>query len=386
MRQAPKPAKAGLNQNHTSIMNHLFNSDPYGEVICRWFTQHSPASISRSKECTLEILSSLLIGTKENRYGPIPVPEHLVVIRETIRKSIAMNLPIPILVPWGGIKGNMEDQTLDIAEVSAIFQLLHLDKTIREIYEPGLLINVRIEDLGAEWLYRELSVSRKIINYSLSMERLIDKIKGETAITGISESTLMLPGDYFSSSMVYSNLLFDMINQQIEKPERDVNDIDAYCTLVEMGWKGTVPIIQREYYISRYRNLYPDKTEKDYIRMLADYLGGAKARYDLNGRAEPTSEVGSYIQITFVPPVPGAPSSIFNNTLYWRSVPMSQSRSHIAPWRAKGYLKIGEETVKGKITNFGDPVLQELVPSTTTIRTGNSQQDFVKISTDYVIE
>jgi hypothetical protein len=116
--------------------------------------------------------------------------------------------------------------------------------------------------------------------------------------------------------------------------------------------------------------------------MISDYFAGAKVRYDLNGRAQPVTPVGSFIQVTFIPTVPGAPVSLFNNALYWRTVPASQGRTHIPPWRAKGYFKIGTE-VLGKITSFNDPLVKELIPSTTIIQNGI---DKLEITTDYILE
>jgi len=99
---------------------------------------------------------------------------------------------------------------------------------------------------------------------------------------------------------------------------------------------------------------------EDYIIMAADYLGGAKARYDLNGRAEPHTPVGSFISISFIPPIPGSPVSMFNNVLYYRTVPANQGRTHIAPWRAKGYLEIDvDNSVKAKVTSWSNTEIIE---------------------------
>ena len=120
--------------------------------------------------------------------------------------------------------------------------------------------------------------------------------------------------------------------------------------------------------------------------MAADYLGGAKARYVLNGRAAPTSciEGDPYIGISFVPPIPGAPVSLFSNTLYYRTVPMKDGRTHIAPWRAKGYLEIGDgDEVKVKVTSWRYEVVADLSPAKVEL---SDRGEVITIDTDYLLK
>ena len=367
-------------------MNKIINNDPYGQVICRWFNQSFPKLAPISKQSTLEIISSLMIGTKENRLGPIPPPEHLVVIRETIRKSIELGLPIPVLVPWGGRKTN-PNLSVDMAEVSALMQLITLDDAVRQYHAPGLLINIRVEDLGADWLYTDTYLDYMegafgVEKYCYDFTSLTEVLCADKNIKAISENDLMPARAYYDLSLSYTELIYDTLSILNSQKGVDIESIKSYQQLVNLGWKGTFPEEQQEYYYSRYRALYPGKSEDSYRKMLAKYLGGAKARYDLNGRGEPKTD-GTFIQITFVPPVPGAPTGMFNNTLYWRTCPASQSRTHIAPWRAKGYLKISDDEVQVKIANFGEEIISELYSSETTIQ--RSPVESVVIKTDYLL-
>jgi hypothetical protein len=160
-----------------------------------------------------------------------------------------------------------------------------------------------------------------------------------------------------------------------------VETLKEFKQLKDVGWKGSIPVEQREYYFNRYKALYPGQGDEVYIQMIADYFAGSKVRYDLNGTATPNTPVGSIIKISFVPPIPGAPTSMFNNTLYWRTVPASQGRTHIAPWRARGFFKIGTDVVT-KITSFNDPIVSELIPSVTILEDGDTK---LTISTDYLL-
>lgn len=318
----------------------------YGEIISRFIQGGFPKTATCSAGQILDMVTDLLVGTKEYRQGPKPSIESLYTIRQTLLKAIERGVSIPVVVPWGGRK---MDKTLglDIAEVSALKQLVQVDTAIRKVYAPGLQIRIRIEDLNAQWLYKEAT---GIKGYSYDLKTLIDLVKGETQMIGVLETEMMNYGEYMQLSAQYSDLLRTVIKIQIMSPKADIKEISAFRELLSKGWKGEIPPEQREYYMKRYRKLYPDEGEDAHIAKLADYFGGSKARYDLNGLGAPRLEDGSYLQINFATPVPGAPRDMFSNTLYYRTIPESFGRSHIAPWRGKGYIEILDDNPIPKIT------------------------------------
>lgn len=353
----------------------LLNEDPYSEIICKYFAQTFPTIITPSSKQLLDILTTIIVGDKNTRLGPIPSPEELVEIRKVISICIEKDSPIPILVAWGGVK-TQRDALVDVAELSALNQLLKLDDCVRKYHTSGILVNIRIEDLGADWIYRdEEDISDKIIQYSSSFYDLVYMINGNHNIRPIKESHLMDKGEYFDKSQSISNRLNYLINKKLAGG-------DIIAQLTDLGWKGDLPIEQVNHYISRYEILYPNKSKFDYIIMAADYLGGAKVRYDLNGRANPGSK---FIGISFISPIPGAPSSMFNTTLYYRTVPMNQGRTHIAPWRAKGYLEINSDnSVKVKVTSWNNKeILDTLHPVKLELKDNINKK--VLIDADYLI-
>lgn len=317
----------------------------YADPICQYIQSSFPKIATISESSLLDILTKVIVGTKNVRYGPIPKPEGLVAIRNVIRESIENDSPITLLVPWGGRKMD-KHLSLDVAEVSALKQLINLDTFVKRFFKPGIHAYVRIEDINAEWLYKE---TEGIEQYSQGMEDLIHILRGDALITPVRESAMMDRDDYVKVASRYSQLLFDVIIAQERMPSLELSDIPAYKELVENGWKGTIPKEQRAYYLDRYKRLYPNVDEEERTRMLAEYFGGSKARYDLNGRGIPQGKDGSFVQLNFAHPVPGAPASIFNNTVYYRTVPESAGRTHAAPWRAKGYLQIIDNEVVPKI-------------------------------------
>jgi hypothetical protein len=362
----------------------LLNEDPYGSLICKYFAQTFPKVIVPNSKQLLDILTTILVGSKNVRYGPTPDVENLVEIRKVISRCIQNNEKIPVLVAWGGVK-TQRDAAIDIAEVSAISQLIRLDDAIKQYYPKGLKIRIRIEDTGAEWIYREENISNSIRSYSESFSKLVRVLSGQDYdILAIKESSLMDLNTYFATSDTYANILERVITAQIISPEVDIHELEAFKYLKNMGWKGDIPEEQRDYYLERYASLYPDMPKHAHIRMLADYLGGAKARYELNGRANPSEE--QFLNISFIPPIPGAPNSMFSTNLYYRTVPMTDGRTHIAPWRAKGYLEIANSNdIKAKITSWGNTsTIGDLIPLTVNIENKEIGEG-VLVSADYFL-
>lgn len=367
----------------------LLNEDPYGEIICKYFaTSFSKVFTPNSKQL-LDILTTILIGDKNTRLGPVPAPEETVEIRKVISYSIENNMPIPILVAWGGVK-TVRDANIDMAEIAAIQQLVKLDEAVKTFYPMGTRINVRIEDLGADWIYRgEENISTHIENYSNALNILADMLTGESNISFIRESLLMDEEIYFAKSKDLSEIIEKIVSRQVldgnnQNIPSTLQVIKAKENLKLMGWQGDLPAEQIDHYIGRYKILYPNKQMSEYITMAADYLAGAKVRYDLNGRANPTLN-RSFINISFIPPIPGAPASMFNTTLYYRTIPMNQGRTHIAPWRAKGYLEIdSQNNAKVKLTSWSNhEVIDALQPVKVEISNGNANT--IVVDTDYFV-
>lgn len=362
---------------------NCISDSPYAHIITRYFEEqfHKVSTIGKSN--LLDVLSDIIIGSKELRYGPIGSPEVVVNIRKVIKDAVEKNLPIPMLVPWGGRKA-IAGQLLDVAEVSGLRQLVHIDETIKKFFPKGLQISMRVEDINAQWLYREEADVRHNTNvYSDGMEDLIEIVRGDANLVIFKESAHMSGKEYFEKSTQLSEIIFDYLLFSDQYPGQ-IAESQQYKALLATGWKGMINTEQRNYYRSRYLSLYPGVTMFKASQMLADYLAGSKARYELNAKGTPISEVTGFIQANFAHQVPGAPPRLFDSTVYYRTVPQSHGRTHIAPWRAKGYLKIegkGNEATT-KVVSWNDPILQELISHKVEIE-GKGKK--VEIQTDYLV-
>lgn len=355
------------------------NSDPYEPIIQRFFQSEFPTAASVSKEDQLEILTAILVGSNNTRFGPRPNPESLVAMREVIRHAIECKDPIPVLVPWGGRK-TILGQGVDVAEAVALKQLSCLQNSITKIYPPGMEVRIRIEDTGALYLYQRdgLTGDFEVEVYSHNFQKLIN-VLNLGFINPVRESTLMNKEEYFK---IANHICEPMYNYLAETDAFGLNaDSVHYKRLLACGWKGEIPMAQRDFYRNQYAKHDPDLKPAAATQMLAQYFAGSLTRYILKGTVARAGWNDQYIQLSFVPPVPGAPVSLTSRNIYYRTIPEKLSRNHMPAWRSQGYFRIKEDSVNPKLASFHEKI--ELNIHTTTLtRAGES----VTIRTDYILE
>jgi hypothetical protein len=359
--------------------------EPYGDLLERYFQERFPKVASIKKSNLLEILTDIFVGSKNIRYGPSPKPERLVAIRRVISEAIHNNVPIPILVPWGGTKPVL-GELLDVADISGLFQLVHLDQQVRRFYSWGTTMNVRIEDAGAMWLYHDQEnnwdvLAKYIENYSNSFVDAIKIVRGDSVIHPMKEGNLLEIGEAMKMSNEFSEIIFNYLVYSNSFP-KDSKSSPAYKSLLEIGWKGEIPFDQRDYYISLYKRLDPNQKEDHYYKMLSDYLAWSLARYKLHATAEPETDFG-YLKLSFTPPIPGVPNGLFDTTLYYRTVSADETRNHIAPWRAKGYIDFMMNKGTTKIASWNDgSLINSLFKSTVELHDGDTK---IEVRADYTV-
>lgn len=372
----------------------ILGDTPYADIICKSMYKSFPQFIS-SKQTLLEVISDIFIGTKDNRFGPVPSPEFQVTMREAIKQAIDKNEPIPVLVPWGSIKAKFEE-LLDIAELSAIGQLNQLNSMVKQVYPLGLDVVVRIEDTSGFSLFQLEDKDDMVMigteAYSKSLEDVItivaesvDNGKSSHIFRGIRESSMKNAKAFSHTADAYASIMLEYLHdshQLIHVSPSKVVDLLSYKALVQLGWRGTVSPEQRDYYLNSYKKNYQDWDNDRLMKRLALYLGGSLARHklDMTGKQ---SYWDKFIQLAFVPPIQGLPEGYNRNYIYYRTVPLSNARTHMPPWRAKGYLCITRDNVSNKLVSFNDPLVNELEKGQVKLEGANKN---VVIQTDYLIK
>lgn len=361
-------------------INHV-GDNPYAEIISRYYLQSFPEIVNFSNKDLLEILTDIIVGTKEIRYTARPGVESLFQIRKVIKDSLDKREAIPILMPWGGRKLD-PDTTIDVAEIAGLQRLVNLNNSVKRFYDRGLNISVRVEDTGAKWLYRNQNhVGQDVERYTSDFLKLVDIIAH--GIHAVPESSVMNHDEYFNlskeiSKYMYNYLVYSDVHPLLSSTSKEFQAIKNF------GWTGIIPKEQRDYYRQRYHTNYPGISNEKATEYLADYLAGSLARYKLNGRLEPMSTVKGYLQATFAHPIPSAPESMFSTTLYYRTIDASNGRTHVSPWRGKGYLKISDSSSKAipKVVSFHDDIVNHLIPHTFSLENDTVS---VEIKSDYLI-
>jgi hypothetical protein len=304
-----------------------------------------------------------------------------VAIRAVIRRAMDNGLPIPILGIWGGRKTNPAF-SIDIAEVSAVRMLTCLNERVSRFYPQGVHVRIRIEDLGAHYLFAdEGATSREAtIRYTDDFMRFI-RILDLGYLDAIPESTLADEAEYFSISeaMVPTVLAYMLDTEQLG---HDDPELASRKALAAIGWQGGIPFAQRDYYHRLYTHLYPHDDHAQRIARMARYFAGALARYKLKMLGDLPEWNGEYLKFSLVPPVPGAPEGMVSRNLYSRTVPLAGSKNHIAPWRAKGYLKMVGAVARPAVTGWRDELLHDLLPGRVNFCRGGER---VTVDSDYLI-
>lgn len=367
----------------------LIGDNPYADLICKHMYRQFP-QVMHNNKAMLEVLSDIFIGTKDSRYGPVPSPEFQVTMRAAIKRAIDLGVPIPVLVPWGSIKSTFVDN-IDTAELSAISQLNQLKSMVEQVYPVGLDIVVRIEDTSGLSLF-QLEGNQETIRmgselYSKSMQDMITIVGSDYKFRGIRESEMGNAASFEEEASVaaymINNYLQDSKNLIHILPPNKVVELASYVKLKEVGWKGIISPEQREYYLNSYKKNYQDWNEDRLLQRLSLYFGGSLARHNLKMTGKQDYWDNQFIQLAFVPPIAGLPEGYNKNYLYYRTVPNSQCRSHMPPWRAKGYLKITRESISNKIVSWHDPIVEQL--ETAQIKLEDNSKSVV-IQTDYLAE
>jgi hypothetical protein len=344
------------------------DENPYQDLIVKYFNQEFPQISKMNHNDKVDIICDIMIGTKEVRYGSLPNPESLVTIRKTIREAVLGDFPIPVLVPWGSMKGDYSGN-VDIAEVSAINRLIHLNKTVMQIHPKGLDISMRIEDTSG---YVLLSYDQNIElvknaskQYCDNLIRLITVLDKDKCITPRLESSMEFSEMFDANVKRYVSMFEEYLFESHNSNEKA--ELPSYKRLQEKGWIGIIPNEQRQHYYDSYTRLYKDKDISISIKRLALYFCQSFVRYKL-GMTGNKKEWSSYVTASFVPPIKGLPDDFHSNRLYYRTLPMSQARTHMCPWRAKGYLQINGNQVCAKLTTFNnDEINSQLFDSIVTL-------------------
>ena len=331
----------------------------YGDIIRRFLQEQFPAQTLKDCDDILELLTNAIVATGKIRLGSKPTIESLFAIRQHLKAQMESGDPIRFLIPWGSEKP-VDLQTVDLAELSALKTLLCLNDRVSSVYGPGIHIRVRVEDASAPALFADKKEQARINAhlYTLSFQSLVRVLVPEGFIQLVPESTLVTEED---NDKELAKIVPTMI-QYITESDRLIDEhgpysmpefdaLESYQALKALGWNGYILPTMRAYYRGVYFRTYGLDPEQSNI-IFATYLSQALVRRRLN--ATGAIDWTDYIELAFNAPVPGIPKNQHGKRIHYRTLPEKISSFHMPPWRAKGYLAIGNEGATPRLASWSE--------------------------------
>jgi hypothetical protein len=357
--------------------------NPYAEQIRDFFLEGFPGLVTNPGDSVLNGIVRALIGTGQTRFGPRPSLESEVAIRDVVRKAIAAERGIPVLVPMGP-KKPVIGQSVDIAELSALQTLKRLHECVAQFHAPGLDLRFRIEDFTGWQLEQDRSAGDSMSIYMRDFENLIELLDLKF-MEPVRESAL-IDGrhrrDIDGVAAIVDRLesIFAEYLAATDKMDpADWDTSDEWYLLEAEGWKGLIPIEMREYFQQRLHLIDPSMSKTLNGRLIARYFAVALARGKIGFSGASPEWKDGMIQINFPGPVPGTPKDLASTRLHYRTIPLRHSKSHLPYWRARGYLKVNGEP-KIALAKWHEPL--DLHEGWIVITNGEKE---VRVRSDYMI-
>ncbi len=353
--------------------------DPFAPLIVSLLGREFP-SMHTGTESILDAVVSELVASKRFRFGPTPNPESLVLIRGIVRNCINKNLSIPILVP-SGPKKTPNGESVDLAELSALRTLACLRNRVMIHYPPGVIFNVRLEDITGYYLEGGVPGTRESMEtYIHDFSRLVSILEHDSFLRVIRENSLVSEDVFRTESDRIRPLILEYLQETNGWEESRFMQAHSWKRLQDNDWQGIISTNMREYYNQRFGRLFPEMNSQERLIHTARYLATTLARRRLNSSGADKDWGNDFLVINFAPPVSDAPGTINGRKLFYRSVPVDHTKTHLPFWRAKGIVKIEGNKARISLARWGEPLDYNecaVVLSNNDVR--------VSVKTDYVV-
>lgn len=351
---------------------------PYEDVVQGLLTQEFPL-LQTDAASRLDAVVADLIGSSQTRYGPRPNAESELAMRGVVQRCMAHDQPIPVLIP-AGPKKPVQGMSVDTAELAALRTLGCLQHRISRHYPPGLEIVLRMEDVTGWVLEGHESETRaSIARYLEDFETLVHVLGYGEFIFPVRESSLIPEEAMWAALAGIEPVLGAYMRETNARGLDDYEQLASWQQLKSLGWSGEIPMVQREYYDTRYQKLFPSLTAQERVALLIRYFSLILARVRHGATGTRKHWTNGQIQITFAPAIPGTPTHLVSTRVYYRTLPLKMGKHHLPFWRAKGFLKLNG-TASFSLASWADEI--DLSPCAVRIRNGS---DTVSVRTDYLL-
>jgi hypothetical protein len=304
------------------------------------FLQTPTYSPIRGSSLADSVLRTLVGTSRTFRMGPMPSDSTLSTLSENISTKITLNEPLEITSAWGACKTLPGyDHSVDLAEIMTLNQYDAINKTIKQIYEPGINYNIVLSDSFYDYLY---GANPGSVEYCNDMERLISNYPQmacyrTSTIHNLSSNEIIIECDD------NYNALKSYWNESESKPEEEWSSLGTYKDLTEIGWVGTIPKVMRDFYLKRMQGLYPEGNQQQHTDKVIKFFayGLVLKQYNAFKRNMPNECTADFCLLR-VPP-PGMPKELHGNRLRVRSNSPKISNQSSPPWTIEGALKLQKD-------------------------------------------
>ena len=307
--------------------------NPYGQYLVSVVKQALP-QFNSSTEDVMEGVVEAILGNKSIRQGPRPKPEGLVKIREIVRKAVSENKSIPIISAAAAVKVLGKEglsSQVDLAELMGLRTLACLDRRVKNIYAPGIKVNMRIEDITEQLLSPEVEGLQNIVDaYCQKFQDLVTVLGYSDWLTLKLESEMADTKTYLETAGQYAIGFKRYLSGQQSFPPPP--------------WTNQIRPDQIEWFLARYTKLYGEEPRDAQLERLALYLAGTLTRSVL--KASGVTEPSITISVSA-----SALSSPTEARVFYRTI---AGHNHIPWWYAKGAFRIKEDKAEIHLLNAYD--------------------------------
>ena len=265
-----------------------------------------------------------------------------------------------------------------MAELGALKTLSCLKKRISEVYNPGVIFNIRLEDISAAHLFVERAEEARKEAY-----RYTQDFMNAIIILGLDDFIKPVPESMFITEEAFNEVADEILqpmSQYITSISSGHRISETFEAVKAKGWKGALKPETFEYYLGQYNKLYPSESLAFKLEKMARYFAGALARSILGLRGEDKSWGNNFIDLSFVANPPGTDTR-FGKRVIYRTLPKKFTSNHIPPWRSKGFLEIDPDGgIVPKLCSFNN-LPDELTSNVFTLK--NSDRS-VNVQMDYI--
>lgn len=266
-------------------------------------------------------------------------------IRNRLLEFVQRGVPVEVQILWSPKKHWKlgPESAIDVAELAALQTLISIDSAVRAVYRAGMSFAIDFEDVEFQFMEGR---SDEIIN---AQERYISCMKRLVETLGLDEIFALRRMSQRANTEEELSRWRAQMNENYRALEAywyesegcQVSSWETLASLREirrLGWKGTIPLEMRSYYLNRLAKLNDDASDAHKVDMVLRNLAGILLHHQV-GLLCGSNGIGP-LKFSFVRSADGAPTELSHGRVDLRFAPrrFCSRVSAAGPWATKGFV------------------------------------------------